>query len=161
MDRLSGKGEVLRWARVSPTPSFFLFLEPLRVYNVYATQYRSIGLNQRINKRPSAARVVMRTRLMIIENVLRLSRGATFDRVDGEVAIHANLRNERTCCSFCSNLFTFSRLLRSWSRKCRSCHLIKLIILGIFLTLFFFLLLIKIMLSSFSGFAIYKTLKYF
>lgn len=61
-------------ARVSPTPRPpSSFPEPHREQRVYATQYRSIGLNQRINERPSAARVLMRARLMVIENVLRLS----------------------------------------------------------------------------------------
>lgn len=65
---MSGKGEVLRWARCAclwfRPPS----LSRAIVSNMYAAQYRSIGLNQW-----ASIWVVMRTRFMVIENVLRLS----------------------------------------------------------------------------------------
>lgn len=51
---LSEKGEVLRWARCARVSGSVLFaLSRAIASNVYATQYRSIRLNQRINKRPS------------------------------------------------------------------------------------------------------------
>jgi len=105
------------WKRRGPSMSACLWFPPPSlsqtiISNMYAEQYRSIGLNQQ-----ASIRVVMRTRLMVIENVLRLSlaerpsiewKKSRFKRIFERSKTLSSL-----CCSFCSNFFTFSTANKS------------------------------------------------